>query len=128
MSSLAWQIPVCFLVFNAVWGLALAEYCFQNTKRHREVNEERDSRFPAWRRLDNGWMKRIYVYPMAATIGPLRIQIFLILYFTFYFVAQISHLVCYFGKTDKRGCPNSCVQRLLGVICYLILLNFGFVT
>ena len=124
---MAWQILLYFFAFNAVWGLAMAEYCFYSTKIIRKVNEERDSMFPAWRRLDTRWMKRIYVYPMAATLAPLRIEIFLALFFFYFFAALLSHYLCYCGKKDKRGCLNSSVQRLLGLVCYLIMIDLGIV-
>ena len=127
MSPLAWQIPVYLLAFNAVLGLATAEYCFYSTRLARKVDEERDSKFPAWRRLDTPWMKRIYVYPMAATLAPLRIELFLLLVVFYFAIATVSHFVCYCGRADKRGCPNSSVQRLLGWIAYLWMLILGII-
>ena len=70
-----WQF-YCFLgkfrfilpIGNALLGAAILEWAWYNTKRVHNVNEERDSMFPAFRRIEakhwNKWMH----YPIAMTL------------------------------------------------------------
>jgi len=45
-------------IFNALVGAYIFEGAWANSKRHREINEERDKHFPAWRRYDaQKWKK-----------------------------------------------------------------------
>jgi len=57
-----------FLVLNACLGAFLFERAWANTKRQREVSEERDRHFPAWRRHDAPKWKKWQMYPFAVTI------------------------------------------------------------
>ena len=49
------------------------EFAWASTKRHRNVDEARDSLFPAWRRNDVKHWSRIKLYPMAITLMPIRV-------------------------------------------------------
>ena len=56
-------------------GLALFEWAWASVKSIRDVNEERDSQFPAFRRLDAKKWNKFRFYLGAVTILPLRILI-----------------------------------------------------
>lgn len=61
------------LVINAIIGLALFEFAWASTKRHRNQDEARDSRFPAWRRNDVKNWSKLKLYPAALTIMPAKL-------------------------------------------------------
>ena len=61
-----WLIIV--LAVNAFLGFLLIETVLRSTKRFRTVDEERDSKFPAWRRHDSQMWTRAKLYPGALTI------------------------------------------------------------
>ena len=65
------------LIINAVLGLIMFEYAWGATKRHRQVDEERDKRFPAFRRLDVPRWNKMLMYPAAATILVPRCMLFI---------------------------------------------------
>jgi MFS family permease len=62
------------LVVNALYGLLLFELGWRDTLRFRQVDEERDKLFPAYRRLDvKNWRNRKWMfYPGAMTLMPIR--------------------------------------------------------
>jgi hypothetical protein len=41
------------LLINALLGFILIEVVLRSLRRYRTVDEERDSKFPAWRRNDS---------------------------------------------------------------------------
>lgn len=56
------------IFLNAVLGLALFEWTWGQTEKHRTVVEERDKLFPAWRRLDAPKWNKYMMYPLAMTV------------------------------------------------------------
>ena len=46
------KILAFYVIAQAVIGVLAIEYAWSKTKRFREINEERDSKFPAFRRID----------------------------------------------------------------------------
>ena len=44
------EVYQIILIINAIVGLILFEYAWHDMKPIREVNEERDSKYPAFRR------------------------------------------------------------------------------
>lgn len=59
-------------------GFIAIEYAFRRLKRFRDGNEERDSKFPAFRRRDAKKWSRLKFYPGALLSMPFRL-IFMIL-------------------------------------------------
>lgn len=108
-------------------GLCLVEFSFSVSKRAIARDEERDRHFPAWRRLDQSKMKRLYVYPMALTIAPLRIEFIITTTVGYFLLAWFSHHFCYCGKREKKGCMNTFVQRVLGWTYFLNMLALGII-
>lgn len=61
-----------WLIINWIVGILFVEYAFLKTKSVRKVDEDRDSKFPAFRRYDiHLWSKpRLYLF---AVLIPIRI-------------------------------------------------------
>jgi len=53
---------------NAFCGILLFEFIYHKTRRFRDGNEERDSKFPYFRRLDAPKWARWKFYPGAMTL------------------------------------------------------------
>jgi hypothetical protein len=63
------------LVGNAVLGYSLLELAWRLIPRYLTPNEDRDSRFPAFRRLDcANWQKWMFI-PGAVTLFPIRMVV-----------------------------------------------------
>ena len=61
-----------YLASHMIFGLVLFEWAWYNTQRVRQIDEERDSCYPAFRRLDaKHWSKNRH-YFLAATLLPVR--------------------------------------------------------
>jgi hypothetical protein len=58
---------------QAIIGLLLIEYAFRRLSRFRDGNEERDSKFPAFRRRDVKHWSRFKFYPGALLAMPARL-------------------------------------------------------
>ena len=77
-------------------GIFMFEWAWKEMKVFREVVEERDSRYPAYRRLDVKNWRRWKFYPGAALVLPLRLLLAFLslmivyLFIKYYFVAYIS--------------------------------------
>ena len=67
------------MIVHAVVGIIAIEWCFSRVKRMREVDEQRDSRFPAFRRLDAAKWSRLKFYPGCLLGMPLRLLILIIM-------------------------------------------------
>lgn len=93
------------IAVNALIGIALFEWAYYQTRRHRKVDEERDSLFPAWRRLDVKRWSRLKLYPCAITIMPVRL---IWAAFSFIFLFLMAK-ICY-RKNDSNK-PLSCRRK-----------------
>ena len=60
------------LIIQGILGLIGIEYALKRVKRMMEIDEIRDSQFPAFRRLDAGRWSRLKFYPGALLVMPLR--------------------------------------------------------
>ena len=72
---LPWFVSILlkYLLWQAVVGALLFEWCWYSTRQYRTKNEKRDGKFPEFRRLDNvqGWTKSMF-YPGAVLLMPTR--------------------------------------------------------
>ena len=81
------------LFYNWLIGILLVEYALHKTKAVRRVDEDRDSRFPAFRRTDTHLWNRPRLY-LGAFFAPVRliipiylsIQYFIILKYGYYMI------------------------------------------
>lgn len=71
---MAWL--VYFIIGYMALGLFIFEWAWKKTKPMRIPNEERDSKYPAFRRLDKKWNKIKY-YPGALLWLPFKIVLIL---------------------------------------------------
>ena len=102
------------LIVNALVGLALFEFAWAATKRHRTIDEARDSRFPAWRRNDVKNWSRLRLYPGALTFMPLKVFSFVL---TNVFVAIANKVILIGVDLDK---PVPIRQRKLTKIVFYL--------
>ena len=61
-----------FFVAQAIIGVIGIEYAWSRTKRYREIDEQRDGKFPAFRRVDAKNWSRWKFYPGAMLLMPTR--------------------------------------------------------
>lgn len=90
-------------VVNAVLGIGLFEYAWAQTKRHRTVDEERDSHFPAWRRYDAPHWSKLMMYPVAATLLIPRFGSFLVIFL----MSSVLNKILLFGTDVNKDIPDS---------------------
>ena len=97
-----------------LFGLALFEYAWKFTARHRNIDEERDKRFPAWRRNDAPKWNKLTLYLGAVTFLPLRM-----FGFTFSTALYVGALkILYFGHDFNKPIPPN--KRRIGKKLYQI--------
>ncbi len=89
------------LSINALLGLLMFEFAWKKMKPFYNVNEERDSKYPAYRRNDAKNWKKWKFYPGALTILPIRlISCVLAMLLTF-----VALKVLTIGYKYQRGSP-----------------------
>ena len=81
-----------FIILNIIGGIFIVEYCWKRMKRAREVEEERDSLFPAFRRTDTNDWKKWSFYPVACTSIVIRAALSLSLLATAGFVSFVLRI------------------------------------
>lgn len=101
------------------------EYAFSRTKRFREVDEERDGRFPWFRRYDAYYWKRLRLYPGAIFIMPAR---FLLLALDGLFLMTVLRILT-IGHDFKKGpIKNGCRKWIMSLTYYICCSVFLFLT
>ena len=114
------------LLVNALIGAALFEFAWAATKRHRHIDEARDSLFPAWRRYDAENWSRLKLYPVALTLMPMKVLLFV---FANIMVAVLNQVILLGLDLDK---PIPVHRRKLTKVVFYIgawlmaLSNFCF--
>jgi hypothetical protein len=105
---------IAFIFCNTTLGWYLFESAWKASKLHREVVEERDQHFPAWRRLDvNNW-KRNELMPLAVTILPLRIICFVMSLAAI----NIAHFFLFLGCEPSKPLPLT--RRKIGKVVFTV--------
>ena len=66
------RLKYSLMIVNAFYGLILFELAWRDTYRFRQIDEERDKLFPAFRRLDVKYWNKLKFYPLALTLLPIR--------------------------------------------------------
>ena len=108
---------------NALIGIVLFEWAMCKTRVVRRIDEERDSLFPAWRRLDVKKWSRWKMYPTAMTIMPIRLFWFLVSAIFVFILIKI--LLCRADLKSERSRRRKSVQILLGLCSYFTCIWFG---
>lgn len=92
-----WQTALITLSINWFLNILLIEFfALRPIKNIINVDEDRDSKFPAFRRLDTKYMKRIYLYPICH-FGILKL---IIVFFVIFAMAACMTLVACGLKKD----------------------------
>lgn len=63
------------MAVHAIIGVIAIEWCLSRVKRMQQVDEKRDSQFPAFRRLDASKWSRLKFYPGCLLGMPLRLLV-----------------------------------------------------
>ena len=71
-------------VFFVNWfiNILLVEYCLKKLKNIIKVDEERDTKFKAFRRDDVKWMNRLWLYPTCHLVLFKIFSTFFMIFFT----------------------------------------------
>ena len=80
-----WYIIITAYMFT---GLICLEWAWIQLKQFREQNEERDGRYPAFRRYDFATMQKWKYYFGAMTLMPIRFLISVLMIFVLYLVVK----------------------------------------
>jgi hypothetical protein len=114
-----WQqtLLICLGV-NAFVGILLFEIAYSKIgKRYTDGNEERDSKFPAFRRTDAYKWSRCSFYPGAMLFLPLKLAY---LFVQFVIMTLIFKLLTCCHNSKKGPLQNGCRKT---VIVFLLRLN-----
>lgn len=108
------------LIINAVLGVYIFETAWHFTRKHRNVVEERDKLFPAWRRYDVGKWNKMAMYPFAATIMIPRACIYLGSIFFIY----LSHKILLIGTDPRKPMPpcKRFISKKINMISGLVMM------
>ena len=119
-------VLVLSMLFEILLGLLLFEWSWAKTLRVRQPVESRDSLFPAWRRKDTFQWSKLKMYPVALTLMPVRICVFLILLIATYVGTRVI-----FWRTKITGNIPEQLKRkqeaLFGIMARLMLSYVFFV-
>lgn len=121
---------VDLMVGNAIVGIVMFEYAMKRMRSVREIIEERDSMFPAWRRLDIKRISRWRMYPIAMTIMPIRIFACIFGLIILFLLAKL----CYCGRIQElksqqtKGRRKKFMEWLLTFACNCGLFIMGTYT
>jgi hypothetical protein len=122
-SLIAWIALIAYMVL----GVGMFEWAWKKMKPLHEVNEERDSKFPAYRRWDVDKWKKWKFYPGAISLLPFKFFGTIFLLIILYIVVRIATL----GHDFSSGGPikgyyrNLVLGTMYRVIATLIILMFG---
>lgn len=94
---------IYLLILNAICGLSLLAYTYKKTKSVRSKIEERDSKYPAWRRPDTANFNLCALIPAAATILIPRIILSLGCWVGLFIMCKI--IMC--CADVRKGVPKS---------------------
>ena len=117
-------MTLIILAVNALFGLIIFEWAFSKTKRHRNVDEQRDSLFPAWRRLDVNSFKRWKMYPIALTFMPLKLVLVVVGTLLVYLWGQLVYCCRSPNKYRNGSCSRKAFNCLMTVLCQICFWMF----
>lgn len=79
---------VTFLILNAIIGILAFEWAWGKVKAIRNYDEKRDSRYPAFRRMDVKKWDKLKFYIGAVTVMPFRVIFALVIIFVTFFIVK----------------------------------------
>lgn len=95
-------------IAQGIIGILLFEVAWFNTRRQRQIVEERDSEFPQWRRRDVHLWTRAKFYPGAFCVMLPKMGLMLC-----YWVVLGVYLFLIFFRQDKSKMPTGWRHRCL---------------
>lgn len=114
---------------QALVGIFAVEYAFSKTKRFRKVDEERDGKFPAFRRKDVNKWARWKFYPGAMLVMPIRCVLLALIVILLVLLVSIFSIGHDFKKGPmKSGCRKRVIKHIYTIGCGLYLLISGVTT
>jgi len=110
-------------------GIFAVEYAFSKTKRFRKVDEERDAKFPAFRRKDVNKWARWKFYPGAMLVMPIRMVLLLLNVIVLVLLVSIFSIGHDFKKGPmKSGCRKRVIKHIYVIFTSAYLLVAGVTT
>lgn len=98
-----WKVAVICISINIFLGILLFEWCWFMVKPLREVDEKRDSKYPAFRRLDAPKWRKWKFYPGAITLLPIRMIFSILLVLTAYLASRILSIGHNYAANKPMG-------------------------
>ena len=114
-TDLTWVHAIIWPVLNALLGILLIEYCWAMTKPIRDIDEARDSKYPAFRRYDAVKWSRWKFYPGAVTLMLPR------LFFISFnlFLAWIFTLIITLGSDMEQHPLIGCRRKIINCLYWV---------
>jgi lysophosphatidylcholine acyltransferase / lyso-PAF acetyltransferase len=109
------------LLYAAI-GLLLFEFAWKQVKPLREVDEERDSKYPAFRRFDALNWKKWRFYPGAVLLLPLRMLLTAFCFLLCYLFTKIFTCGHDFRRGPLSGWRFTCMMASYR-FCSFLLMN-----
>jgi 1-acyl-sn-glycerol-3-phosphate acyltransferase len=107
-----WVHAIIWPVLNALLGIILIEYCWARTRPIREIDEARDSKYPAFRRYDAVKWSRWKFYPGAVTFMFPRL---FIMFFNL-FLCWVFTLIITLGSNIENQPIRGCRKRIINCL------------
>jgi lysophosphatidylcholine acyltransferase/lyso-PAF acetyltransferase len=118
-----WAHAILWVGIYMLLGAIGFEWAWHTIKPLRELNEQRDSRFKAFRRFDAPNWRRWKFYPGAVTLMPFRIFITIFLIFMCYLTVRIITIGHNFARDEPiRGCRQRAVMRAYKFYTWILML------
>lgn len=117
---------VCLVLYMSS-GALLFEWSWSKMKAYREINEDRDSNYPAFRRWDAVNWKKWKFYPGAIIMLPVRLFIIMVLMGLIYLFVRVTTL----GHSFKNDQPirgwfrNLIIGGTYKIYSSLVMIIFG---
>jgi len=125
--TLTWIHAIVWPCINALVGILLFEWCYKATKPIREVDEARDSKYPAFRRYDAKKWSRWKFYPGAMTL--LFFRLFMAI-FNVIMCVVFTKLVCIGANLESgiplTGCRRKAIRAIYWFQARIAMLFFGY--
>mmetsp|Transcript_11024 Transcript_11024/g.18428 ORF Transcript_11024/g.18428 Transcript_11024/m.18428 type:complete len:272 (+) Transcript_11024:24-839(+) len=113
---------------QAVIGLIAIEYAFKRVRRMIKVDEDRDSKFPAFRRLDAKKWSRWKFYPGALLTMPSRLILLILSGIVLALISVLLTLGHDFKKGPTKGCRKASVGFFYTTMAWIFCFICGLFT
>ena len=122
----SWKIAVIFFSIYCTIGVICLEWAWIQIKPLREVNEERDKAFPAYRRFDAPLWKKWKFYPGALFLLTVRLVLIIFLWFLCYLILRIVSIGHSFEQGEPlRGCRGNMTNKITKFMSGILMIAMG---